>query len=189
MTRLQLMKVHALLAAFIFPVALMFMITGSLYTWGIKGNYFVESYEIEVNAPLHPDLNSLIVLAESELAKRGLSRPSGNAKIKTIENAFMLEWTGSTKDITLAPSSKVTDSQQMARLTVKDTSWYRSLVQLHKAKGGVIFKVYAVVFAISMTLLLLSGFMMAWQTPRLKKITLITFFAGIGSFLVIVWLS
>ena len=36
-TRLQLMKVHTILAAFIFPVALMFMITGALYTWGIKG--------------------------------------------------------------------------------------------------------------------------------------------------------
>lgn len=189
MTRLQLMKVHALLAAFIFPVALMFMITGSLYTWGIKGNYFVESYEVQVNAPLRPDLNSLIVLAESELAKRGLSRPSGSAKIKTIENAFMLEWTGSTKDITLAPSIKLAESKPMATLTVKNTTWYRNLVQLHKAKGGIVFKIYAVVFAISMTLLLLSGFIMAWQTPKLKKVTLITFFAGIGSFLVIVWLS
>lgn len=189
MNRLQLMKVHALLAAFIFPVALMFMITGSLYTWGIKGNYFVESYEIQVNNPLHPDLNSLIALAETELAKRGLSRPSGKAKIKTIGSAFMFEWAGAEKDITLAPSRELVESKPMATLTVKDATWYRNLVQLHKAKGGIVFKVYAVVFAISMTLLLLSGFIMAWQTPKLKKITLITFFTGIGSFLVIAWLS
>ena len=46
MNRLQLMKIHSLLAAFIFPVAIMFMVTGSLYTWGIKGSYFVETFDI-----------------------------------------------------------------------------------------------------------------------------------------------
>ncbi|WP_299078067.1 PepSY domain-containing protein [uncultured Paraglaciecola sp.] len=185
MNRLQLMKIHSLLAAFIFPVAIMFMVTGSLYTWGIKGSYFVETFDIPLEQAIQPELTELTVLAEEELHKLGLSVPSGQAKIKTMGSQFTLEWTGSDKDISLAP----TDNTLVAQLTVKKTSWYRNLVQLHKAKGGVIFKVYAVVFAISMLLLLFSGFMMAWQTPKLKRITSITFVAGIGSFFVFVYLS
>jgi hypothetical protein len=184
-SRLQLMKVHALLAAFIFPVALMFMVTGGLYTWGIKGSYSNTVYEIPIREALQPELATLKALAASELDKLELSYPSGEAKVKSIGSSFMLEWTGSSKDISLESS----DNKLMAKLTVKETSWYRNLVQLHKAKGGVIFKVYAAVFAISIGLILFSGFMMAWQAPKLRRLTIGAVMAGIGSFLVMVWLS
>ena len=65
----------------------------------------------------------------------------------------MLEWTGSSKDVILEP----TDKKLIAKLTVKHTTWYRHLVQLHKAKGGNPFKVYAAILAISLALLLASG--------------------------------
>ena len=138
LTRLQLMKYHALLAAFIFPVAMMFMITGSLYTWGIKGNYVNESYEVQLSEPIRPELIELAELAETELNKHGLLTPSGKPKIKRLGDHFALEWTGSSKDVVLEP----TNNQLMAKLTVKHTTWYRSLVQLHKAKGGAAFKGY-----------------------------------------------
>lgn len=185
MNRLQLMKIHSLLAAFIFPVAIMFMVTGSLYTWGIKGSYFVETFDIPLEQAIEPNLQELTVLAEEELNKLGLSVPSGHAKIKTMGSQFLLDWTGSDKDISLAPTEDIL----VAKLTVKNTSWYRNLVQLHKAKGGIVFKVYAVIFSISMLLLLFSGFMMAWQTPKLKRLTSISLIAGIGSFFVFVYLS
>jgi hypothetical protein len=179
------MKVHAVLAAFIFPVALMFMITGALYTWGIKGGYTNEVYDIQLTEELQPDLTTLTALAVLELDKLELSQPTGKAKLKSIGNSFMLEWTGSAKDIHLEPSHNAL----VAKLTVKETSWYRNFVQLHKAKGGSVFKVYAAFFAIVLGLLLLSGFMMAWQAPKLKRLTIGAFVAGIGSFLLIVVLS
>lgn len=185
MTRAQIMKAHALLAAFIFPVACMFIITGALYTWGIKGSYIDEVYEIHTSKSIQPELSELIVLAESELKKLDLTIPSGKAKIKKFGNHFMLEWTGSSKDLLLEPTEK----QLVAKLTIKHTSWYRNFVQLHKAKGGTAFKVYAVILAVYIALLLISGFVMAWQTPKLKRLTFITFFIGLGSFFGFVWLS
>ena len=184
-TRIQLMKVHALLAAFTLPVAVMFMVTGALYTWGIKGSYTNEVYEVPLTEMLTPELTTLTSLVVKELDQRDISLPEGKAKVKKIGSAFMLEWTGSTKDISLEP----TDRDLVAKLTVKETSWYRNLVQLHKAKGGVVFKVYAAFFAFVLGLLLISGFMMAWQTPKLKRITLGAFAAGIMSFIVIGGLS
>lgn len=184
-TRIKIMKFHALLAAFIFPVACMFMITGALYTWGIKGSYVDEAYAIHLKEAIRPELNQLTSLVESELKELELTTPSGNAKIKTVGGHFFLEWTGSSKDIIIEP----TDKKLVAKLTVKHTSWYRHLVQLHKAKGGTAFKVYAAVLSISIGLLLVSGFIMAWQTPKLKRLTFITFLIGAGSFIGIVWLS
>ena len=140
-----------------------------------------EVYEVPLTETLIPELVTLTSLAVRELDVRDISLPEGKAKVKTIGSAFMLEWTGSTKDISLEP----TDRDLVAKLTVKETSWYRNLVQLHKAKGGVVFKVYAAFFAFVLGMLLISGFMMAWQTPKLKRITLGAFAAGIISFLVI----
>lgn len=185
LTRLQLMKYHALLAAFIFPVAMMFMITGSLYTWGIKGAYVNEVHEIQLAQEIRPELTGLTTLAEAELDKQGLSIPSGKPKIKKIGEHFTMEWSGSSKDVVLEP----TNNPLIAKLTIKHTSWYRSLVQLHKAKGGTAFKVYAVVLAVFISLLLVSGFIMAWQTPKLKRATIVSSLIGVISFLVFVWIS
>ena len=98
---------------------------------------------------------------------------------------FLLEWTGSSKDVILEP----TGDPLVAKLSVKDTTWYRALVQLHKAKGGNIFKVYAAFFALTLSILLLSGFIMAWQLPRLRGATMVATVLGLVTFLAVVWLS
>ncbi len=183
--RLQLMKIHALLAAFILPVAVMFMVTGALYTWGIKGSYTEDIYEIPVSKAIRSNLGELTDITKLALEERGINSPEGKPKIKTFGNHFFLEWTGSSKDLTLEPTS----DKFTAKLTIKNTSWYRNLVQLHKAKGGTVFKIYAVIFVIAIGLLLVSGFIMAWQTPKLKRVTLITFLMGIGVFIIIMSLS
>ena len=180
MNRMQLMTAHALLAAFILPVAVMFAITGSFYTWGVKGSYFDDVHEIALAKPLNADASALTQLAESSLNDLNISAPEGQPKLKTLGNSYLLEWTGSSKDLILEP----TENDLIARLTIKNTSWYRHLVQLHKAKGGSAFKVYAVIFATALGLLLLSGIIMALQTPQLKKATLISALAGFISFIV-----
>jgi hypothetical protein len=66
------MKAHALLAAFILPVAVMFMTTGALYTWGVKGGHDKHVYEIPLSEALHPDLDALTSLLKTELTKLNL---------------------------------------------------------------------------------------------------------------------
>ncbi|KGD60156.1 hypothetical protein T9A_02729 [Alcanivorax jadensis T9] len=185
MDRMKLMKAHALLAAFIFPAAIMFMVTGALYTWSVKGGYKNDVYEVKLSKPVQSNLSELINLAQLELDDLVIEYPEGQPKLKAYGSHFLLEWTGSSKDVVLEP----TEDPLIAKLTVKRTDWYRSLVQLHKAKGGIAFKFYAVVLAISIVALLVSGFIMAWQTPKLKRVTLITSFAGLFSFFVFVFLS
>lgn len=163
----------------------MFMLTGALYTWGIKGSYVNDVYEISLTNPISTNVIELKEIAESELNKLNVAYPEGKPRLKVFGNHFLLEWTGSSKDVILEP----TDNDLIAKLTVKNTTWYRNLVQLHKAKGGTVFKVYAAIFSVSIAILLISGFIMAWQTPKLKRTAVITSLIGLGSFIIIVWLS
>ena len=185
MNRMILMKAHSVLAAFILPVALMFIVTGALYTWDIKGNYTNTVYEIPLSKPIQSEVGELTNLAQLELDKLSAHYPEGQPNLKVYGSHFLLEWTGSSKDVILEP----TDNALIAKLTVKNTSWYRNLVQLHKAKGGIAFKVYAVIFAIFIVALLISGFIMAWQTPKLKRMTLLASLGGLCSFMIFVYLS
>ena len=179
------MKVHVLIAAFILPVAAMFAVTGSFYTWGTKGSYSNEVHKIVLNEPLSADTDALTKLADDELKNLNIAAPEGKPKLNKYGNHYRLEWTGSSKDLILEP----TKSDLAAKLTIKNTSWYRKLVQLHKAKGGTAFKVYAVIFAVALGLLLISGFIMAWLTPNLRTATIVAALIGLISFIVFISIS
>ncbi len=181
LNRQTLIKIHMLLAAFTFPAALMFLVTGGLYTWGIKGSYLPEAYTIELASPLSSDAKALKALAESELQRLAIDPPSGDASVKAGGTSFKLEWTGSRRDVVLEPTA----DELVARLTVKDTTWYRNLVQLHKAKGGEPFKVYAAGLAIALFAILLSGFVMAWQVPKLRSQALVFSLLGVAAFVLV----
>ncbi|MDY0213593.1 MAG: PepSY domain-containing protein [Desulfuromonadaceae bacterium] len=180
--RLTLMKTHATLAAFILPVAIMFLTTGAFYSWGIKGSYTKATYELQLQKPMQGELAELVALATNELIKQDIEPPTGGAKVKRIGDSFELEWTGSNRDIILEPTTQ----PLKAKLEVKDTSWYRQFVQLHKAKGGTPFKIYAAAFATAFLLLLITGFLIAWQTPKLRKLALISASLGIVIFYLMV---
>ena len=180
--RPTLMKVHTFLAAFILPVAIMFFVTGALYTWGIKGGYDTSTYELKLKEPVQSDLTELVALAKKELEKQNQEIPSGKAKIKKMGSSYRLEWTGSNLDIVLEP----TFDPLIARLQVKKTSLHRKFVQLHKAKGGTPFKVYAAIFSIALLLLLISGFVMALQMPKLRKLVFVSSALGIVTFFAMV---
>ena len=89
------------------------------------------------------------------------------------------------RDVVLEPTA----DRLTAKLTVKDTTWYRHLVQLHKAKGGQLFKFYAATLAISLFVILLSGFVMAWQVPKYRRMAIVCSATGIGVFLLMMWLK
>jgi len=180
--RQTLIKIHMLLAAFIFPVALMFLVTGGLYTWGIKGSYVSQSYEMQLDTPLTDDQAMLVELTETELQRLSIALPSGKAKVKKIGPSFQLEWTGAARDVVLEPTA----NPLVAALTVKETTWYRNFVQLHKAKGAQQFKVYAAILAVSLFTILLSGFLMALGVPKYRKMALAAALAGIGLFIAMV---
>ena len=139
----------------------------------------------DVSAEMIDEQQELVGLIENALQRLSIPSPSGKPKVKRSGTSFYLEWTGSKMDIVLEPTS----DEYMAKLTVKETSWYRNLVQLHKAKGGQLFKIYAAALAISLFTILLSGFLMAWQMPKYRKMAFLSSTAGIVMFFLMFGLS
>jgi len=174
-----------LLSTFMFPAVLMFLVTGGLYTWSIKGSYQSESLLIELAVPLQEDSQMLNSLVREELDQRDISYPSGQGEIKQGGLSYKYEWTGSRRDVLLEP----TDDPLVAKLTVKEASWYRNLVQLHKAKGGDLFRGYAALLAVALFVILLSGFLVVWQIPKYRRQALMATLAGLLVFLLVVILS
>ena len=185
MNRLLLMKIHMLLAAFILPAAIMYPVTGALYTWGVKGSYETTTYQLELDQPLLQKKEKLVELVKKTLLLKEIPLPSGKPKIKTAGNSFYLEWTGTNLDVILEPGAE----QLLAELKVKKTTDYRRLVQLHKAKGGIEFKVYAAVFATALLTLLLTGCLMALQMPKFRLPFFLSMSTGVAVFIAMVMSS
>ena len=183
--RVFLVKLHMGLAAFILPVALMFFITGALYTWGEKGDYETEVYQLLLKQPMQNNKVWLTDMVINELAQRDIEIPSGTAKIKQAGNSFYFEWTGAQLDVSLEP----TRNPFVATLKIKKTGWHRLFVQLHKAKGGKVFKVYAAILAVCLVILFITGFIMAWQLKKYRPLLISSTVSGLVLFIVMISVS
>jgi hypothetical protein len=183
--RATLTQVHLLLATFMFPVALMFLVTGGLYTWDIKGDYASQAHTVALDSPLVADAGQLKALAERELQRLGVAVPSGGFGVKKAGTSFQLEWTGVERDVVLEPTTDALN----ARLVIKDTGWHRHFVQLHKAKGASPFKIYAAFLAVALFVILLSGFLLAWQVPKYRRLAAGCALAGFATFVVLAAVS
>lgn len=178
--RRKLTTLHLALAAFFFPVALMFAFTGGLYTLEIKSGYEEDRRSLALEEPLKPELALLVGLVERELQAAGVAAPSGGASVKKAGTSFELEWTGVDRDVVLRPTA---DPLQ-AELVIKETKPWRHLVQLHKAKGSDIAKGISVAWATALVLILVSGVIMGFTAPAFRGITAQALAWGFVAFLV-----
>jgi hypothetical protein len=176
--RKTLLTVHLALAAFFLPIALMFALTGGLYTLAVKGGYDSTSRAIELAAPLTPELGPLVALVERELAAATIDVPSGSASIKKAGTSFELEWTGVYRDVVLRPTANPLE----AELIIKDTGPWRHAVQLHKAKGSDVAKAFSVTWALGLIFVLVSGMAMAWMAPPYRRMAIKASVAGAATF-------
>lgn len=180
--RRKFLLLHLTLASFFLPVALMFGVTGGLYTLAIKGGYGETVVPVALTEALRPDLDGLMALTTTLLRDRNEARPTGEASLKKAGTSFELEWTGVNRDVLLRPTADPLG----AELVLKDTSPYRRLVQLHKAKGSPVAKALSVAWALGLVLILLSGVWMALTAPPFRRLALGTGAAGLLSFLIYV---
>ncbi len=185
MNRVKIINLHLILAAVLLPAILMFAVTGGFYTWGLKGGYDSQSYKLPLAQPLSGDLATLVEFAQTELDKQQQAYPTGGAKLKSNTHTHVLEWTGSNLDINLSTDK----GSQLATLQVKQTSAYRSLVQLHKAKGGTVFKVYAALVALGLLVILFSGVLMGVTLTKYRQTTVLALLAGSGLWVLAVVMS
>lgn len=179
MNRAFLTKLHLILAAFMFPAVLMFLVTGALYTWGNKGDWYETSRTVTLDQPFgSQSQGDLTSIAVQVLLEQDLPIPSGQESLSGEGSEQSLSWTGARSEVTVMG----TDDPMVAQVKVKEASFHRWLVQLHKAKGSTAFKVYATILASVLFLLVLSGIIMGLQVKALRGITIGSSVAGAVAF-------
>jgi len=164
--RYTLVKIHMILASVIFPVTLMFFITGALYISDIKPSTSKEEFRITYNQPVPRDLGILKGLAEKAMKARDIATPLGKAKMKSKGGSNYLDWKGRNLRIKFGPS---TEDAKVAVLKVYTPSWYNQFMRLHKGKGKDAFDIFVIVSAIIMMLIILSGTVTGLSLPKLRS--------------------
>lgn len=185
MNRSVLIHIHLIFAALLLPFIMMFSITGALYTWGVKGAVETRQYDIFLSKPLEYDAKYLHEWLEDVLQIKGISTPSGQGRMKGDAEKYYYKWTGSARDVSVAPSS----DPLIAQLTIEESSYYHYLVQLHKGQGGIIFKIYAVILATGLVFLAITGIVMALKMPKFRTLTQRYLMVGSLMFILAVLLS
>ncbi len=184
-TRKLFVELHLILGSFLIPVTFMFAVTGALYTFKITGAYKTSHEFIQLSANPSSDLEVNKELAQTFLKERGLEVPSGGYSIKKAGVSWQFEWTGSKLDFLLEPTTNPLE----LKASVKTTTWHRFFVQLHKAKGGPLFKLLAATLSVGLLLLLFSGWLLGQASPRLRKIRLLSSLVGVLTFILAAFLS
>jgi hypothetical protein len=184
-SRKFLTSLHTILAAFFLPMGLMYAITGGLYGLDIKGGYRTAEHSLALTEPLPSDLAGLAAITQAELKSRNIDLPTGTAGVRKVGTSFAFEWSGTRRDVELAPTA----NPLVATLKIKDTTPHRFFVQLHKAKGATAFKWFAAVWMVGLVLLFITGGILAIAAKPFRKLAIPSAILGAIAFVVLAAIS
>jgi len=175
--RYTLIKAHVILASVVFPITLMFFITGALYISDIDPEVSVQEFRVTMDEPLQRDVTQLKEIAASELAKREISEPLGRSKLKWDRDLeiYYLFWDGENHWLKIRPS---TSDMNIAVIKLYNPGLYSRFMSLHKGHGKDSFDLFVVVMAIVMLLTLISGMVVGLSLPKLRPMALYSMAAG-----------
>ncbi|WP_285164495.1 PepSY domain-containing protein [Shewanella goraebulensis] len=169
-TRLLWMKLHGYIACFFLPITLIYIITGMLYFFDIKGEV---SKDIEYFVPTTegwPD-------NEQSAKKFVVNFLKGKSHLPLPEDYYwegVHDWYGHRQEVILAK----TDDPNTLEIHIKEHDFLMQLLIIHKGFAGSFFKVFSILFGISLAFSIISGVVITLQLPQLKVPSLISIAAG-----------
>lgn len=186
--RYTLIKLHVILASVVFPVTVMFFLTGVFYISDIKPETTVDEFRIELDKPLQEDAGVLQKIAGKELARRGLSEPLGKTKMKWDSDLdiYYLFWDGENHWLRIRPSTR---NASVAVLRFYTPSIYGRFMSLHKGNGKDSFNYFVIAMVTVMMLTLISGTIVGLSLPKLRKIVYYSMGSGLFVFFALMFYS
>ena len=167
-------KMHLYVAAFFLPMLLAMAASGGLYLLGVKGS--VDSIPVTLVATKPVSANSGTL--DSDI--RELLNANG------IDHDFEYIKISGKKFITRPTSAdyyELTIHENQVQATLNQPDLIKSLVELHKGHGPLLFKDLQKLMALGLLIVLLSGFWLGASSVGLRVPTLLTTVAGLLVFL------
>jgi hypothetical protein len=169
-----IMKIHAILACFFMPLAILYFISGALYSFDIKGHVDKQVYTLALDRPFAPDLAQLSELAKTALDQRKLSLPTGSPAIKEKKGSYEYRWGDLKRQVVIHP----TGNPLQVKLTYRQRSSLTQVMRVHRAEAGSLVRTYSLTMVVSLITILVTGVFLAVGTPKLRRTALVALGAG-----------
>ncbi len=169
-TRLLWMKLHAYFACFFLPITLVYIVTGMLYFFDIKGSV---SKDIEYFVSLPSGWPETEEEAESFV----LAELKGKDHFALPEDYYwegVHDWYGHKQEVILAK----TDDPNIAEVHIKEHDLLLQLLIIHKGFAGTFFKVFSIMFGLSLAFSTISGVVITLQLPQIKNTSIALILVG-----------
>ena len=170
--RFTWMQVHTYFSCFFLPIALLYIVTGVLYLFGIEGGHSAE-HEYVVSLPEGWP-------KDEESAKQIVLPIMEEHQLGKLPEDFYLEdtwigWFGYKREVFFDPKQDPTN----AVLKVNEHDLWHQLLLIHKGHAGNLFWLFAILLGISLTLSVVTGLLLAISVPKLRKSSLWVTFLGL----------
>lgn len=170
-TRLLWMKLHAYLACFFLPLTLLYITSGMLYFFDVKGSVRSEQEFFVPLTQAWPETE--------EQAKAFIVQHLVNEHSVALPEDYYLwqgkhDWYGHEREVLLSR----TDRADQVEIHILEHDFIMQMLIVHKGLAGWYFKVMSVCFGISLAFTLLSGVVITIQLPQLQQTALWSIFAG-----------
>jgi len=167
--RLPIIKMHAILACFFLPLALLYFVSGALYSLDIQGGVQKQVFMLALERPLSPDLDQLSDTVMAALEERHLTRPRGDQSIARKKDAFEFRWGDLRTQVVATP----TDNPLEVEMVYRQRSLLTQVMRVHRAEAGSRIRVLSLALVASLVLVLASGLFLAIGMPKLRRTALL----------------
>lgn len=163
--RLTWVKIHTYFACFFLPITLLYVATGVLYLFDIKGSHSAE-YEYSISLPEGWP-------KDEEMARKYVLPVIQQHSHGKLPPDFYLEdewigWFGYKQEIFLDPTQDI----ENAKLQVNKHDLWHQLLLIHKGHAGIFFWIMAIMLGTSLVLSMLTGLVLAMSIPKLRTASL-----------------
>ena len=114
------------------PMALLYFISGALYSFDIKGGVDKQVFTVALDRPFAPDLAQLSGYAKSALDQHQLSLPTGDPAISKKKGSYEYRWGDLKRLVVVHP----TDDPLKVELVYRQRSPLTQIMRVHRAEAG-----------------------------------------------------
>ena len=177
--RYLIIRIHMLLAAFLLPIAIMYFISGALYTLDVKGHIDKQTIMLKLEHPFSPNIDVLFLATKQALLEKQLPLPGGEPSLKKKKGSYELSW----GDLKHAVKLRPTSDPMVVQLIIRERNVLAQVMRIHRADAGSAFKFFAIFLVAGLIIMFVTGIYMALTVAQLRKPAFITIAVGLFTFL------
>ncbi|GMR05891.1 MAG: hypothetical protein BMS9Abin25_0468 [Gammaproteobacteria bacterium] len=176
---------HVVLGGFLLPMALVFFVTGALYAVDITGGKKSIDWAYQEKGGYTLATDDLTRSVASQFASKGISlKLSSIPKIRTQNNGDRnISWNIDSSRVKAMIRKSQPDT---VIVRVKQVTFFKSFLDLHKVKLGFAFATYAFIASIALIILSITGFLMLIKDKRHRLVGLLSALAGTLVFVILI---